>query len=373
MNILLGREIGLRAFDAIMEIGRAEKRQDILSVLMLAGEQGGEVSAADICKYLLMERPIGYGETVMKRCIDLGVLDPEGRLTEYGKETLEKKRLFNQERGRFRILCTEDPLFPQKILEITEQNEPDIPRGWGENRTDRRNTKLPPEEMEIPKWLFKTENTTFDILSTGTEIRVYKIEPLGLPGNPVSTERLEVHWELPVKGEPTLKVTGYAQRTLQAPPVQYWEIFRQIMKDEYHRWEEDSQTLKCDFQTLSEAERMTFRKNVLIESPSMGGLGEFNNTIIHDVPIVPATGKDAQEWADWLLTRSITRYSGRKAYRELITNIGIRFPNFEVKLPSLEKVAEQERKVSVESQGRPSREYWYLQAPMDLQMPEESK
>jgi hypothetical protein len=339
---------------------------------MLAEEQGGEISAAEITSHLLINKPITYGETVMSRCVDLGLLDPRGGLTAYGREAIEHERIFNQEKGRYRILCTDDPLLPQMVLEIVEQNEPDFLRPRGDFRQSAGPGKS--TENEIPKWLFKTENTTFDIFSSGIETRIYKIEPLGLRSELQSSEALEIHLDIPVAGDAVLNVTGYAQRTIQAPPVRYGNAFRQLLGENFDKcWNNESQALQCGFRELTDAERNSFSRDLIVKAPVLNGYGSFNETVIHNVPIIPATNRDANEWARWLLSKSITKFTDRNSYDRLVKNIQTRFIGFNFILPTLDETAGTERRVSIQNTGRPSRSYWYLQAPIDLQMPEESK
>ncbi|MFX1451825.1 MAG: hypothetical protein ACFFCM_13330 [Promethearchaeota archaeon] len=108
-----------------------------------------------------------------------------------------------------------------------------------------------------------------------------------------------------------------------------------------------------------------FRKNIEFSNPIIPNYGEFERTIVNDVHIGPKTQVAAQEWAMWLLERSITDYLFETNYMQIKENIIAKFPKFEISFPSREDFA---KKLKARFKGvkeKPSI-YWHVHTPIDL-------
>ena len=71
-----------------------------------------------------------------------------------------------------------------------------------------------------------------------------------------------------------------------------------------------------------------------------------------------------------MLLDSVTHYMSRLEYGELVSEVTRKFPGFAVDLPSQENAAKERRESSVSRSERPDRSYWFLQASIDLDIPE---
>ncbi len=374
MRIALTRAIELTAFEVVMEIGRAEKRRDILAVLMKARELGSRITPEDVCTYLLIGRPVALGRTVVSRCQEYGLLDLDGRLTPLGEYGLEHERVFNPERGRYRVLCTQDPLVPQTLLSLKE-----VPEPYADEVVQRRKrakgsgaTSPPPEDQPLPGWISSLEGKTVTPVDSGEEIRVLKAELRCVKGTVEAEEKLSLLWALSPEDDPTLEVRGFARRVLDPPPVSYEEVFLDLLGERRPDWDPEVGVLRVGFEEMSDAERSSFRKDLHVEKSVVGRYGAFDATEIHDVPLGPRTRADAQRWASWTLDQSISTYLSRGDYDHLVRRVVGLFPEFPVSLPKREELASALRRGVEERGERLPRAYWFLLAPIDLDMPEVS-
>ena len=373
MRITLDRDAPLVAFEAVMGIGREEKRKDIVSVLMRAEELGGQITAEDICDSLLINRPIAVGKTVIARCCELGLLDDHGRLTPLGKESLERKTVPLPEHGRYRILCTTDPLAPQRILDLDDVHEPEAEAIVNERRAARRpgSKGKPPEEVEpVPPWIVELKDQPILLPRTGERIRVLSVAERCIRAQVRQGERLHLKWTIYPDKEPELKAEGFAKWDMEAPEVSHERVFLELLGDYRRAWDARREVLRCGFKETVDAERASMSKSLRLQKPTLNEYGTFDDTEIRDVPIAPRTDRDAQEWAEWTLEREITEYLDEGGYADLVRRVSSNFPDFDVKLPNRSKMADQIRRSATARGGLLPPAYWHLQAPLDLETQE---
>ena len=186
MELHLERTIPVETYDAILDLARATRRDDILAVLKLAGERGGRVTAEQIVETLLIGRPVAVGEAVIKRCAaELGLLDGSGRLTAAGRESLEAEEVFVPERGRFRLSITRDPLVPHRLLDAKPVQErylwEDVGKGSKPNGSNQGKRPGDEQPIRLPDWVEALAGRTFDLLGPERgRVRIQKVEPKGV-------------------------------------------------------------------------------------------------------------------------------------------------------------------------------------------------
>lgn len=97
-------------------------------------------------------------------------------------------------------------------------------------------------------------------------------------------------------------------------------------------------------------------------------LGEFDATEVDGVPVMPATQKDADRWARWLLQREIDGYISSAEYARRTESLSENFSafGFSPDLPAASELA-QELAADPAEEPHPA-QYWYLQAPLDWQL-----
>ncbi|MDP6766950.1 MAG: hypothetical protein QF691_12970, partial [SAR324 cluster bacterium] len=103
-----------------------------------------------------------------------------------------------------------------------------------------------------------------------------------------------------------------------------------------------------------------------INKPAIKKYDTFKKTRLERIPISPRTKKDADKWAGFLFENSLNEYLSRDGYQSKFDEVkqNPAFYRFSDRLifPKQQALAEKVRK---ENELLP-REFWYLQAPLDL-------
>jgi hypothetical protein len=370
LEVILTRDVDLQEYRAVMEISRTEKRDDILSVLKLVDETRGPISADTICRRLLAKRPQRVGENIIRRLTELGLLYNR-RLSEKGRDALERGQVFMPERGSYRVLCARDYLLPQVILDLKEEDEKP---SWSPSRKEKEGADA---AVRLPKWLKETEGKIVQLLGRkGETIRVEKLEerciPLGLPGG----KPLRISLALTMGGHTELSVSERFARRLPPPDLTFEDVWPDIMGDRVDDWSEEyyvedyveENLLLCDFDDLSDSDRRNFTTNLEITNPELPIIGKFKRTVVRNVPVAPRSLEDAQRWAEWLLVETLSGYLSDFGYEEHVGHVDGYFPWYSVYLPPRERKAGSilEEWQSQEREEPLKPQYWYLRAPIDL-------
>ena len=126
MELTLSRKLEILCFEVFAEVAKAETRQEIQAVLLLAQENGGRITPELVCTKLLGGRPLVVGRTILQRCRLLNLLqgdENESFLTAEGSESASRGLVFIPERGKYRFWVTDDPLFTPAALDLEPLNE----------------------------------------------------------------------------------------------------------------------------------------------------------------------------------------------------------------------------------------------------------
>ena len=204
--LVLTRQVQLRKFEALLEIGRQERREELHAVLMIASHRG-TVTPGDICDELLIERPESVGKAIIERCQDFGLLDQSGILTDVGCEALQTSMVFVPERGRYIMWYTEDPLIPQRLLHLEAEDESPVPNEI-EASKNRSNSKEPKEIAEDLSKLRTLEEKTYSLMGSGGRVHIRKIESIGITRELDKNDSLKVELHIPPVGRLHLRVIG---------------------------------------------------------------------------------------------------------------------------------------------------------------------
>jgi len=366
--LALSRQLKIEKFEAIMEIGRQQRREELLAILMLAEEHGGKVSPKDVSQELLQERPELVGKAIVDRCRDLGLLDESGVITPIGREALRTGNVFVPEKGRYVLWFTEDPLVSQKLIHIEPKEESYLNDEVAIIKT--RGTKQVTEPEPLPKKIMTLARGIYDLMGKGAGsvvIRTIEANGLTCPLGPGDNARVTLRID---HKDSRLEISGGFERLLKAPSLDFQEVWISALGPLARLWahSRDSPALKTSFDELSSKELTSFSKTVTLTRPTLERYGEFDDTSVDDVPIVPRTSADAASWARWLLKRSVIGYADDERYKRLVESCMSRFPDFPgIKLPTAEKLAE-ELAEDKGPDGTLPRAYWYLQAPLDLKV-----
>lgn len=366
--LALSRQLKIEKYEAIMEIGRQQRREELLAVLMLAEEHGGKASPKDVSLELLQGRPELVGKAIVDRCRDLGLLDEAGEITPIGREALRTGEVFMPERGRYVLWLTEDPLVSQKVIHIEPKEESYLNDEVAIMKN--RGTRQSAEPEPLPKKLKSLAGGIYDLMGKGVgSVVIRSIEANGLtcPLGPGDNARVTLRID---RKSSRLDISGGFERLLKPPPLDFQEAWISALGSLARLWARSREppALKTSFDELSPKDLTSFSKTVSLSRPALEGYGEFDDTSVDNVPIIPRTSADAASWARWLLKKSVVGYTADQGYKELVESCRSRFPDFPgIKLPSAEELAE-ELAAEKAPDGTLPKAYWYLQAPLDLKV-----
>lgn len=371
-QLVLSRRLELEKYEVVMEVGRQQRREELHAVLMLAEEHGGKATAQLISQELLQGRPETVGKAIIDRCRDLGLLGESGEITPIGRDALRTGSVFVPERGRYTVWLTDDPLVPQKLVHIEPKEESYLTDEVAMIRSGKMKGEARDEAEPLPERLRRLVGGPYDLMGReGGRIVIRSIEPNGVRVHvgPEGDTRVVLR-VAPDRSQ--LSVGGGFERVLEAPKLDFDESWISALGPMAKRWarSRDPPALKSSFDELGPKELTSFSRTVHLLKPSLEGYGEFGETSVDGVPIVPGTAHDAEAWARWLLKKSIVGYVDREQYRVLIESAASKFPDFPgVELPSESELAD-ELGSERAADGAFPRAYWYLRAPLDLQVEE---
>jgi len=358
----LQRIVEVETFKTVLELGRNEARDEIISILMLARENGNTISAELICQELLANRALTMGNLIIKRCKELDLFDDENNLTDQGQSSIETGEVFIPERELFLLTCTNDSLLPQKLHQ--EINS--------ERRKENNESKKKYDEGEIellPQWILNLEGKVIDLIGTSKDrVRIMKIAEKGQRIIENLVEDLKCELSIQDDGSTTLSTFGRFNETIQPPSLEFREVWKTLLGPIANDWDESLSPpkLRVRFGDLTDKERNTFLKDIAFENPSIPNYGNFEPTVVKDVPIGPKTQEEANEWATWLLIKNLPSYQFEKGYQRLVEEIIQKFSKFKVSLPSRMELARLLRKNFITKGEKLPDYYWFVQAPLDL-------
>ncbi len=392
MEVKLSRPLAVMVFDTMMQISRPQKRPDLMAILYRARENGKGTNAIDMCKYLLNGRPDRVGQTLLKRCEELGLLQrvdeedeeqvygelpsPEAFFvpTPEGEEAIRQQEVFMPEAGRFRVWITDDPLLAaNRLISINPVSEENPAR----KGTDKETNPL----KDLPALITDLHGQIVVVPGNNHVRQRVRIDEISRQGISVDSKvSVMADWIVSDTAVSALSVRGNLgvfELNVRLPPPHYpWEeVWNQLLGKSIHEWVKESRgnVLLTDFanSSLNDKEKRTMKCTLQFQKPSFHGLGSFNDTHVSGIPLAPRTDKDARDWAEWMLEQMVVHHIQGEEYQELIREVQELFPDHKLILPDqptlARRIAERERRLNKES-GLPKLPsvYWFLQASIDL-------
>lgn len=364
----LSRGLQPVGYDAVMELGRVNRREDLVSVLKLADERGGAVTPEQVCDTLLMGRPPAVGVAIIRRLSEIGLLEPDGRLTTRGQEAAQTGEVYLPERGRYRIWLSQDPILPHPVLSIQPAFEEYL---WQERQRANQGSAAG-QSMSLPAWFTRMAGAVVSLpAEAGGRVAIYHVEPVGAPVPFLTTPpRLRVDWKLNDRGKPSAEITGDWKVPIPPPEMPFEKVWENLLGPRRADWApwHDGFALRTRFRDpdLEDHERMGLARDLPIPAPVVPPYGAFEGTTAKSIPIVPHSPTEAQEWAVWMLGTLPNGYLTSSAFSKLQQRVSRTFDGFHLSLPERQELAKQVRSDAEASGTRLPAQYWYLQAPLDL-------
>jgi len=356
MNIKLERKIEIRKYKVILDIGQKEERSDVIALLLIAQSNNNRLTKDIVCNKFLFRDHDKMAENVLRRCIDYEVLDTDYKITEKGLQAIEDGMIYHYYNGVFYLYATNDPLIPQKILDIELCNE---------NINFRDEIREPGETTElidIPLWmkdienikdkkLFNTDKIEIDVKSISDKIELIENYDQLVTINITSKSCI-------------LKMEGLYddQREINYFP-NYNTVLHLLFEERINDWDWNDNKLKVVSAILSDSEKINFKRKISFKNPKIPDFGDFNS-VSFIVNIKPKTEFDANKWANWLLKNEINDFMFEPFFVKRKQEIAKLFQNYKIEFHSHEFLCE-EMKNSIDFDNI-SNKYWFVVSPSDL-------
>lgn len=371
-SITLERSVIVRCWRVVGQVAKAEKRTELIPVLLRVRETGG-TDARDLAEHLLFESR--SRRVVAERLLNIahayGLVEKEERdrvftLTEAGERAIDTDEVFVPDLGAWTIWASEDPLLPSPILRIEPWN--DEPNAYSE--IPRKNRESTEERFpeDLPVWLQNVVSTTpITPAATSAAICVNHLED---KAEAVETnDTLRLSWNV---GDGRLHLTGTlvgkkVATELEAPPLSLDQIWSTLLEEEalIEQLDKDRQKLCVDFDETDDTEREAMVCDLGFKSPKIPDCGEFEPVTVREVPITPATEADAQSWAKWRLRTRIQDYATSERYAAWRAEAADPFDQYVIELPTRTELLDE---VCNRTTNRPDPEFWHLAAAKDWKL-----
>jgi hypothetical protein len=382
--LTLTRQVHVESFLGLAEIGVSKKREELLAVLKLAAEGGGLVRAEDVNTTLMDHPPESpQGLRVLMLIESYGLAERTGnewtdpyRITDAGKENLEKGEVMIPEAGLYQLFATTDPVFVEPLLKIE--------RATNESReTDARFRRrdAPKEEsrrsLERPGYLDRYAKG-YLCKQTADSNKLVQLNSIS-EKLATSSKHLDVRVTLELEpGSPPRMKVRVRDRAPDAEEVysetkfdmEYNDVLKAITRDQGKlEIVGNEPTLMVGWDKVSPFEAERFRKQIKVEGLKLGEFGNFDGVSLV-LPIMPATQQDVIGWASYLLRRGVSGYVDQQGYEKIREEVAAKFAGkYDVSWlvshiagfgDMLAQTVEQKR------DGMELELYWYLHAPKDL-------
>lgn len=350
------------------EMAWIERRPELGLLCRAALEHGNRITMATIQSELPGLQDAG-ATNVIAWCRMLGLCDARGGLTALGEDLAKSDEAPVPEQGVYSLWLAQHPVMGHRVLAVERV---------ASNR-DQRFEAIEPLTIEPDR------GKVFRSVLDGKERFMVRDLPTnhGQPGGLARTTRATCRlrwtldfdqtrdqWQLDGMIEAPQGNGKYAMRPIQHEPesngLDLWnltETWAAGPLSSFGRWQASERRLAVALEGLTEEELDSFRKTLSLRRVEIPGKGVYEDVVLEDVPVGPASTQDAQRWAMARFDRHLSAkpgYRSRVEAREQFAQLTEDTPleRFAPTLPSHDELLAQAAK-------DPER-YWSLAAPVDL-------
>lgn len=369
-SVILERSVIVRCWRVVGQVAKAEKRTELIPVLLRARETGG-TNARDLAEHLLFESQ--SRRVVAERLLNIAhayrLVEKEKRdrvftLTEAGETAIDTNEVLVPDLGAWTIWASEDPLLPSPILRVDAWNEPSA---FDEIKGKKQESAKERSHEGLPAWLRKVVKRPITPAAGATAVCIDHLEDKAEAIETNGTLRLS--WNV---GDGRLQLTGTLEgkkvaTELESPPISQDQIWLTFLKEEalLKWWDVDRQQLRVTFDDTDDTEREAMSRDLGFESPEIPDCGEFEPVTVREVPITPATETDVQSWAKWRLRTRIQDYATAGRYAAWCAEAADPFDQYEIELPTRTELFDE---VCNRTTNRPDPKFWHLVAAEDWRL-----
>lgn len=369
MTLSLTRTPGVHCFHVVGDVSFARRREDLRAIAMFAIERGDALTAEELHAALLPKLPLAASRRMLSLCESLGLVrrerDGKSKLTDEGRRTATEGTVFVPERGAWTVWLTDDPLVPvaERLLRVDPFKEPDANTEGKQKKESAKRREFVPLPAWVQEATVAVAGTPGWSKETDKAVRVNGFESEAEPADHLSSLRLTVSLAPGAAGSVELRGTVdevHRARAFAPPPdMAFPTAWTLALGARAQDW--DGRALAASFDELSDTARENFLHTLEVTMPTRSEWGSLTAAPVRGVPVRARTERDAQRWAEWIVTNGITTYAPSSRYRDLWETTRARFPeHFILDVPQRDLAARFRAKAGV----NPPR-YWHLQAPTD--------
>lgn len=383
--IRLTRSISVSSFDVEATVAVGRDRPEFLAVARLAADLACPIGARDVLRELLGPRPDVLGWRVIERCVDLRLLERVGKggeaaLSETGRLALDHGEVLVPEEGIWRFFVVDDPLVPAVLIDVRRLETEPVRKEREAAKEARTRGERSPQPERSPDLLCRCCGARpRRSVRHGSLFQLVELGKHGSSG-PRGQLRLELTWD----DEPSIRLSGRLpsdndgerakpiDAELDLPEVvgrwsreALWKRLvthsTRVPEADLDRWQAVAgrSVVPTAFQSLPEAARRVFRRDLDVPTSDLKELGSFDATVLKDVHVVPATQADAQAWLSWLQWEAIDDYALPVQLEQKSRELDALFPHHQPRALSASELLARAR---AERGDRT----WFLLAPSDL-------
>ncbi|HRQ70165.1 MAG TPA: hypothetical protein PLW78_07675 [bacterium] len=336
--IKLKRVVKVKTFDVEGTVCVGRKKPEFLAVAQLAADFGRPLSGKDVAEELLGGLPTQIGWRVIDRCLSLGLLEKDNNnqaiLSEIGRQMLEHKEVLVPEEGIWRFYYIIDPIIDEPFVHFTKLF---VPNANDERKNLRNKNGSIPSGSELPENLKRLQDK--DRLTETVKGNSFKVQCLSGKGEYgqdgeisliLSWNENELSPEVILSGEIDILPSRYddkpsvlpLKKTIPSPAsfngISYNDLWcwlaskgEKTVEEEIITWIEKTggRIMPISFSDTNEKDRINMIADLQIPPMKHQLCGEFNETSLNNIRMVPRTNEDAQQWLEWLQWRSIDAYT----------------------------------------------------------------
>jgi hypothetical protein len=363
-TIKLSRRIAVTPWHIQAKVALAAQREWEPAVLrMIADERS--VTADRVAEHLLAGRTV-VAKRLLRTCEALGLAHEIGRgafeLTEDGARAAQTGEILIPEDGTWTLWHGLDPMLPSSVVALEPFQDPAT---FDDMQRSKR--KEPVRKfVRLSDPVRGLRGQTVGILHGHHRlVRFDELQPKGeeaADDDPTLTLTLTL-----TEDHASARVGGTLNRTpldlgLPQTGPSYEEAWAALLASAgmVDLWDESAAVLRVSFEETSVDERKTFRRDLTVKRPTLGGWGTFDDTVIKGVRLAPATPADATAWATWRLRQAVQSTATRERFADWSRTAAEPFGSPAPPTPDRATLATLAR-----DEGRPTPTYWRLQAAED--------
>ncbi|WMT50539.1 MAG: hypothetical protein RE471_06030 [Ferroplasma sp.] len=351
-EIIMERDIEYESVDCIATIRVKTQNEYIITILRIA-DKFGLLTPENLRNNLLPEQPLGMAENIIEHYKAIGFIEESGALTELGKMAVNGD-VYMPEQGEYTIYATQDKLFNNPVIEIS--------------RIKRNENKE--KSVEKPNMLVGFVSQPTIVLLDGHKEEVIiesisnKVQPIKSKGN------FSVEARCNGNSDVTLREEGKPLYTFQNNLLKIDDVWNALIKSKSLKWKGaplQNGILLLSYDSTRLEERKSFTRTI---DEMKLYLSEFGTLKIKPITvnIQPLSQNDADLWAQDVIEDKLVDFLTEDKFINISEKVKKKFRVHIPKTPTRNDMITILYNKSIKNGGGVPREYWYLQAPVDLNM-----